>query len=80
MVKGMAEGGLPSQLPPLRMCRDNRYVRAAPSPRDALWMHCTCRFKELRGNTLRNNDAKSLQTRKAKLIEQVEADGGSADE
>lgn len=38
------------------------------------------RFKELRGNTLRNNDAKSLQARKAKLIEQVEADGGSADE
>lgn len=38
------------------------------------------RFKELRGNTMRANDAKSLQARKQKLRDQIEADGGNPDE
>lgn len=38
------------------------------------------RFKELKGNTARGNDPKSMVARKEKLREQIVAEGGNPDE
>ncbi|PNH08214.1 hypothetical protein TSOC_005225 [Tetrabaena socialis] len=69
------------------VCLDCGYLYNDPTPFEDLKSYacpvCNApkrRFKELRGNTLRSNDAKSLAARKAKLIEQIEADGGNTDE
>ncbi|KXZ50740.1 hypothetical protein GPECTOR_15g425 [Gonium pectorale] len=69
------------------VCLDCGYLYDEPTPfEDVKSYACpVCgapkrRFKELKGNKLRNNDPKSLVARKEQLREQIVAEGGNPDE
>ncbi|GIL66495.1 hypothetical protein Vafri_20022 [Volvox africanus] len=69
------------------VCLDCGYLYDEPTPFEQVKSYScpVCgapkrRFKELRGNSLRNNDPKSMVARKEKLREQIAAEGGNPDE